>query len=203
MTKPWIARALLAVLVVATCTACGADEKPSADPETTPKATATSTPSATPSTPPKQPRGAYGVTYDIVNWEKYADEPAVLAWKQTTEAASGSLNGKKLIPALRQGTSPSMFKLYFRSLQDGWANGWYVRPVAKIRIQSVESGGRTSKVHVCSWDPSAVFYEKDGSAVGGVKKEWTRQIVGMTLQGARWRVSSVDTPGKCKGVPPP
>jgi hypothetical protein len=206
MTRPWIRCAVLAVLVVASSTACGADKKPSAGPEPTPKATASSTPgpSPTPSTPPEQPRGASGVTYDILNWDEYADDPALLAWKQTTEAASGSMNGKKLLPALRQGTTPSMYKRYLGSVQNGWTSEWHVKPLAKVRVLSAKTRMKKADLQVCVWDPSSVFYEKDNSAVGGdLTQEWSRQKVGMTLQGTQWRVSAIESAGKCKGVPAP
>jgi len=202
MTRPWIRCAALAVLVGASSVACGAEKKPAAEPEPEPSVSASVTPSATPSSPPTQPRGVAGVTYEILNWEKYAADPAVLAWKQTTEAAGASMNTRKVLPALRQGSTPSMFKLYLGNVQDGWANEWHVRPVAKILVQSATTGAKKSTLQVCLWDPSSVFYQKDGSAYDGVKEEWTRQIVGMTVQGTRWRVSSLETPGKCKGVPP-
>lgn len=204
MTRPWIRSVALALAVMATSTACGGDKEPSADPEPTPTSTASSTPTPTPSTPPEQPQGASGVTYDILNWEEFADDPALLAWKQTTEAASGSMNSGKLLPALRQGTTPGMFKLYLRSVQNGWANEWHVKPVAKIRVLSAKTRAKKADLQVCVWDPSSVFYEKNGSAYGGdLTQEWTRQNVGMTLQGTQWRVSEVESPGKCKGVPAP
>jgi hypothetical protein len=204
MSKRWITRAAIAVLVVATSAGCGADEKPSAEPEPTPTASASATPSATPSTPPEQPRGASGVTYDILNWEEYADNAPLLAWKQATEAASGSMNGGKLLPGLRLGTTPSMFKRYYGSVQNGWAAEWHVKPVAKVRVVSAKTRAKKADLQVCVWSPSSSFYEKNGSAVGGdLRQEWTRQKVGMTLQGAHWRVSEIESSGKCKGVPAP
>ena len=51
--------------------------------------------------PPAQPTGAYGVTYEIQNWEQYATDPAVLAWKQTLEGVGGSINSGQVRRAVR------------------------------------------------------------------------------------------------------
>lgn len=208
MSMPWIRCAAAAIALALAATGCGAEEKPSADPEpstssspATPTETASAAPTATP-----QPRSTTGATYDILNWDEYADDPALLAWKKALEAGAGSLARGKLLPGLRENTTPDMFRVYYANVQTGLKEGWQIRPVAHVRAESSRTQGARTTLRLCLWSPTTSLYLKDGSPVGGgsVKKEWNRQVVRVTAAGGRSRVAEVDfDAGICKGVPRP
>src|SRR4051794_36772762 len=105
-----VTSALLVSLLGATSACGGSDE-----PDPTPKATKTA--EATP-TPKAQPKGADGVTYEIQNWDKYADDPVVLAYKSTNEAIGASVNGRTILPAMREGLSKRGLRTYVPSLDE-------------------------------------------------------------------------------------
>lgn len=199
--------AVATALALAT-SGCGGGEKPAADPEpgaSSPSATPSTTASASPAAT-QQPPSSTGTTYDILNWDEYADDPALLAWKQAIEAGTGSLAQGKLLPGLREHTTPAMFRVYYANVATGLEQGWQVKPVAQVRAESSKTRGARTTLRLCLWSPTTSVYLKDGSPVGGgsVKKEWNRQVVRVTSAGGRSRVADVNfNAGICKGVPRP
>ncbi len=197
--------ATVAVLALAT-TGCGGEKKAAADPErsapsssATATATASASASASPTAKP-QPRSTTGATYDILNWDEYADDPAVLAWKKTLESLSGSLLRGKLLPYVRKYTNDKMFRLYTAQLETGLDEGWKIKRVAQVHVES--SRGTTSKrpVQICTWGPTASLFHKDGTPLKPVKPEWSRQMVNAQGAGDRWRISDLKyVAGVCKG----
>jgi len=153
-----------------------------------------------------QPPSTTGSTYDTLNWDEYADDPALLAWKKAIEAGTGSLARGKLLPGLREHTTPEMFRVYYANVATGLEEGWQVKPVAQVWVESTKARGTRTTLRLCLWSPTTSVYLKDGSPVGGgsVKKEWNRQIVRVTQAGGRSRVAEVDfNAGICKGVQRP
>ena len=208
MSKQWIRCAALATAFGLAATGCGAEDKPSADPEpstSSSPATPTETVSASPTAKP-QPSSTTGATYDTLNWDEYADDPALLAWKKALEAAAGSMKQGKLLPGLRENTTPEMFRVYYANVETGLEDGWQVKPVAHVWVESSKARGTKTTLRLCLWSPTTSVYLKDGSPVGGgpIKKEWNRQVVRVTETGGRPRVAEVDfSAGICKGLQRP
>ncbi len=200
--------AAVATALALAASGCGGEQKPAADPEPS-TATPSATPSETASAPPAatpQPTSSTGTTYDILNWDEYADDPALLAWKKAIEAGTGSLARGKLLPGLREHTTPGMFRVYYGNVATGLKEGWQVKPVAQVRAESSKTRGAKTTLRLCLWSPTTSVYLKDGSPVGGgsVNKEWNRQVVRVTSAGGRSRVADVNfNAGICKGVPRP
>jgi hypothetical protein len=208
---PLAAAAVAAVLSVSVG-ACGggSDGETKASPsKATAPAAETSTP-ATPTTPPPppvQPTGAYGVTYEIQNWEQYATDPAVLAWKQTLEAVGGSVNSGKVLGPVASGMSKRALRPYVQSFENAWKGKWTVPSLSKIRIESATpSGPSRTRVIVCEWSPSVNFYDKDVTPVGVSSDEdlaqWGKDTVDMRLKDGRWIIARFDIDGDCPGGPP-
>lgn len=209
MSKAWNRSAVLATVpalaLMTTLAACGGEEKkqPSADDEPTSTPTVTETPSASP-TAAAQPPSTTGATYDILNWAQYADDPAVLAWKKTLEALSGSLLRGKLQPDVRTYTDDKMFRLYSGQVQTGLDEGWTIKRVAQAHVESSRPAGGTRTMRICTWEPTASIYRKDGTPLEPVKDQWSRQIVTAKRSGDQWRLSDLKyEAGVCKGVPRP
>jgi hypothetical protein len=175
--------------------ACGgSDDK--ADPKAT-KTTASPTP-----TTPVQPQGASGVTYDVLNWEDYSEDPAVLAWKTANESIAASLNHGKLLPGTRESLSKDVLRDYLPSLREAWKQHWHVKPVGQARIESASTSASTSKLVVCMWGSSVGFYDKKNAYVGKPENYWRKQNVGLTLSDGRWVLTSFKFNGKCPGGAP-
>ena len=176
--------------------ACGGD-----DDKSDPKPTATESTTAAP-TPEPQPPGADGVTYEILNWAKFADDPAVLAWKTTNEAIGASLNQGKVLPAARAGTSKRVLRAYLPSLQESWKQEWHVRKTGKARVKSARTSSTSSRLVMCVWTPSIGFYDKNNKYVGKPENFWRKQNAKLKLSGDRWVVTSFEYDGKCPGGKP-
>ncbi len=199
--------AAVATALALAATGCGGDDKPSADPK--PKSSSDAAPSeptsASPTATP-QPASTTGSTYDTLNWDEYADDPALLAWKKAIEAAAGSIMGGKLLPGLRENTTPAMFRVYYGNVTTGQKEGWQVKPVTQVWVESSKAQGTKTTLRVCLWSPTSSVYLKDGSPVGGgaVEQQWDRQVVRVTEAGGRSRVADVNfNAGICKGVKRP
>jgi hypothetical protein len=200
--------AVLALAAVLMLGACSEDE-PSAEPAPEPSPTASSSPSppAAPSPTAKpQPRSTTGATYDIVNWSQYSGDPAVLAWKKTLEAAAGSLVRGKLQPGLRGNTTEAMFRVYYRDVSTGLAEGWQVKPVAKVHVESSKARGADRRVlRLCLWTPTSSVYDKNGAPLQPpLVRQWARQSVGVNRVQGDWRVADLEyDAGVCRGIPAP
>ncbi|KQV74947.1 hypothetical protein ASC61_08015 [Aeromicrobium sp. Root344] len=179
--------------------ACGSDDD-KADPKPT-KTTASPTP-----TTPVQPKGADGVTYEIQNWDAYADDPAVLAWKQAVEGVAGSTNARKVLPSMRQGLSKSVLRTYVASIKQAWKGDWHVDKVGDAKVQSVRTSGNQARMVVCVWNPTTVYYDKNNKPIGDPSRAelstWARQKVTMRLTGGHWIMTAFKYSGKCPGGAP-
>jgi hypothetical protein len=137
-----------AVVLLSGLSACGgsddkADPKPAA--------------SATPTTP-VQPKGELGVTYDIQNWDTYADDPAVLAYKKTNEAVSASGNARRVLPAMREGLSRPLLRQYVATLNTVWKHRWHFLEEGSATVRSASSTSSRARLVMCEWKPSFAFY---------------------------------------------
>ena len=148
---------------------------------------------------PVQPKGADGVTIDIQNWDAYADDPVVLAWKTANEAIGASLNQGKVLAAARNGMGKDVLRSYLPSLREGWKQDWHVKAVGKVRIQSARTSVSDSQLVVCMWGSSIGFYDKKNKYVGKPENFWRKQNVKLTLSGNRWVLTSFEFDGKCPG----
>jgi hypothetical protein len=194
--------ALLAALMVC-LSACGGEAKPKADPGPSPSQTPTPTPSATPSpTAATQPQGQHGVTVKILNWDQYADEPAVLAAKQRFEDLQASVNIGKLVPGLLGKLTGQARAELPPALQQAQANHLRTRKLGYWRVRSVRNEGATSTVVFCAWRPSVDFYQANGKPYGTIAREWKRSTTVLRRSGAAWKLSKLDVDGTCPGGPP-
>ena len=141
-------------------TGCGGEKKASADPEPSApssSATASATASASPTAKP-QPRGSSGATYDILNWSEYADDPAVFAWKKRIEAMSGSLLRGKLQPDVRKYTTDEMFRSSASQVENALDDGWTVKRVAQVHVESSKTKGNKATLRLCLWSPTTSLF---------------------------------------------
>jgi hypothetical protein len=190
----------LAALLVC-LSACGGEAKPKADPGPSPSQTPT--PSATPSpTPATQPQGQHGVTVKILNWDKYADEPAVLAAKQRFEDLQASLNIGKLVPGLLGNLAGQARAELPPAVQQAQANNLRTRKLGYWRVRSVRNEGATSTVVFCAWRPSVDFYQSNGKPYGTIAQEWKKSAAVLRKSGDVWKLSKLDVNGTCPGGPP-
>lgn len=173
--------------------ACGGSDGDKADP----KPTKTTTSAA-----PVQPSGASGVTYDIENWGEYADDPAVLAYKQATEALSGSINAGKVLPAMRRSIGKPQLREFTATLQAAWKKKWHVPDRGSASVQSVTKTSSGARLVMCEWKPSFAFHYKNAKAVGTDDRWWDKVVVTMKSVSGRWILSSVKVSGKCPGGAP-
>ncbi len=192
-----IARAaLLALAGLLAVSACGTgSESPAAS---------RSSSAARPSAPPEQPRGAYGVTYEIQNWTEHADDPAVLAWKQIEEAISSAVNNDKLPDFVRDRVPAEILTNVEQNLDSARGRGFFNQKVAKVRIESAETTGDEAELVVCGWVPSTDLYQEDGTLYGqtGDAKTWRRTLVGMSAGPNGWAIASLEEDGTCPGAAP-
>jgi hypothetical protein len=192
----------LAALIVC-LSACGGEAKPKADPDPSPSQTSSPTPSATPSpTPATQPQGQHGVTVKILNWDKYADDPAVLAAKQRFEDLQASVNLGKFVPGLLGNLVGQARAELPSALQQAKANNLMTRKVGYWRVRSVRNQGATSTVVFCAWRPSVDFYQSNGKPYGTIAHEWKKSTAVLSKSGDSWQLSKLDVNGTCPGGPP-
>jgi hypothetical protein len=195
--------ATLVAVIVLSLTGCGGEDKPKTGPA--PSATQTRStplPSATPTpTPAAQPKGKYGVTVQITNWDKYADRPAVLAAKQIFEAVQASGNRGKYVPGLLVRLTGPARAAFTSGLQQAWADHLKVKQKGYWRVRSVTKNGATSTVVICAWRPSVDLYQSNGKPYGTIAREW-KKTTAVLREGGGWKLHSFDTDGACPGAPP-
>jgi hypothetical protein len=191
-----VASVALAALLLG-LSACGGSED-KADPEPT-KTTASPTPTPT---MPVQPKGADGVTYDILNWDKYADDPVVLAYKKTNEALNASINRGKVLPDARRGVTKARLRKFVANLQIAKKNDWHLPSVAKVKVRTSNVTGAKAVVTMCVWRPTIVVYDKANKVVGKLDVWWDREVTKLTKSGDRWVMTARETKGKCSGGAP-
>jgi hypothetical protein len=208
MKRQWLATAAAVVVLSCGLAACSgsSDDKPDAAPAKTSSAPAsTPTPAPAPTTPP-QPQGANGVTYEIQNWDQYATDPAVLAWKQTQEAIAASANQGKVLEPMRAGLSKRALRDYVESIQQAWDGDWHVEATGKVRIESASTTGDRATFVACLWAPTTAFLRKNGLAVGADTAKdaevWQKQNVQMAMRDGRWLITKFEYDGECSGGAP-
>ena len=151
-----------------------------------------------------QPAGKYGVTYDFLNWDEYAENPAVVAAKPIIEAGNASLNHKRVLPGVREGVSPSLFKQVVTTYRRGWPEDWFHKPVGHVRVEKAVMKPRRATLTLCLWDPDTQYLLKNGRAVDPpLRQVWRRQVYAMSWPGTTWRIDAVKPKGFCRGLPPP
>ncbi|MEX0428588.1 hypothetical protein AB3X52_13235 [Nocardioides sp. DS6] len=195
----------LAAALTLALTACGGDPsaKPSTSPSSSPSTSTTSSaPSSTapsPTGPPAQPKGKYGVTVDILNWDKYATDPVVLAAKQVNEGVQGSINRGRLVPGLlgRAG-SEDVRQLMVTAVQTAASNRYHVdrRLVARVAKRK----GATATL--CFWMPSYDYRKPNGNLYQGPENYWGRYEMTFKKVGGTWKLTKVSGNGRCAGGAP-
>ncbi len=195
MRRQSLAAGVAVAALLLSLSACGgSDDK--ADPKPT-KTTASPTP-----TTPVQPKGADGVTYDVLNWETYADDPVVTAYKVTNEAISASINGRKVLPGLRAGVDKAYLRKTVDNMKFVEKKDWHVPSTASVKVDDVSTSGTSAALTACVWRPSYLYQDKNDKVVGSPDKWWDKQITKFTKSGERWVLSSVELKGKCPGGAP-
>lgn len=167
-----------------------------ADPKAT-KATSSPTPTTL-----AQPKGAHGVTVDIQNWDKYADDPAVLAYKQASEATGGSMNKHKLVPGITRILSKPVLRLVSANVANGKKNRWSVPKVAYVKLESSRTSGSEARLVTCEWAPSTDVRDRNGKLLGDVKREWRKYSVKLTSKSDTWVLQPIKQIGTCPGGAP-
>lgn len=196
MSRHLLVTSVLLVSLLGGMSACGGgDDEPDSKPKASKTAAATPTPKA-------QPQGADGVTYEIQNWDKYADDPVVLAYKTTNEAIGASINGSTILPAMREGLSKRGLRTYVPSLDMAKKRKFHVLPLGKVKISSVTTKGSSARLVVCAWVPSVNYYDKNGKAVDNAAKKWLKQNIGMRSRSGTWVLDTIKFSGNCKGGAP-
>jgi hypothetical protein len=209
VTRQWLATGAALVALSSVLAACsgGSDDEPKADPSKTATSSAPepTTPAPAP-TPAAQPQGANGVTYEIQNWDEYASDPAVLAWKQTIEGFAGSIGAGKVLEPVRAGMAKRVLRDYVRSFDQATDNNWHVEPVAKVKVESAETTADRSRLVVCLWAPSTAFIKENGEPAGDSTAEdikvWSKQNLDMVSKDGRWVISTFKYDGECSGGAP-
>jgi hypothetical protein len=184
----------VAALLLGLSACGGSDDK--ADPKPT-KTTASPTP-----TTPVQPKGVDGVTYDVLNWETYAKDPVVTAYKTTNEAYTASINKRMVLPALRQGVDKSFLRKIVGDMKFVKQKGWHLPDEVIVKVRTVQTTGKKAVLTMCVWRPSNGYYDKNDKVVGTNDRWWDREISRLTESGDRWLITSVDIKGKCPGGAP-
>jgi hypothetical protein len=142
------------------------------------------------------------VTVDVQNWEEYAHDPAVLAWKQATEGINASANARKILPALRAGLSKELERKYVKNVGVAWTNDWHVSAVTRVKVLRSRPLGSHTQLVVCAWVPSETFRKKGGATVIKPDQTWGRKTIEVTPVGGSWVVTSIVSKGTCPGGAP-
>ena len=186
-------------------TACGGGD-PSAQSSTSPSSSpSTSAPTSTapsPTGPPAQPKGKYGVTVDILNWDKYATDSAVLAYKRAAEAFQGSANLGHLAPGFTQSFAKPMQRKLVSGLQFGWTHHLHMPKTVKARVVASRSRGATTTVVDCAWGPTYGYYDSHDKWYGTPERYWLRESWTLRKVGGQWKVTAGKSAGKCAGGAP-
>ena len=107
---------------------------------------------------------------------------------------------------VRRYTNDKMFRLSADQVQRALDEGWRIKRVAQVHVESSKTKGNKSTLRLCLWSPTTSLFEKDGKPVGAVKvdQQWDRQIATVNKSGNRWRLSEVNIEDQaCKGIPWP
>ncbi|KQY55772.1 hypothetical protein ASD11_14795 [Aeromicrobium sp. Root495] len=154
-------------------------------------------------TPELQPEGADGVTWKVDNWEQHASDPAVLAWKQLSEALSASVNRRRLVPAVTSLASKKTLRPIIENVRFAWSHDLHVRPTALSHVVRADRRGSKVRLLTCSWATSVNYYDADGTYYGGPAEErWIKDAWTVEPVDGRWVVTSMDRSGRCRLDPP-
>ncbi|GAA2084952.1 hypothetical protein GCM10009821_28010 [Aeromicrobium halocynthiae] len=181
------------LLTIAGCTG-GGDTEPTPEPEPT---------ETTPTGPPPQPEGADGVTWEIQNWDEYAEDEAVLAYKEWSEAISASVNTGELLPRARELASREVLDVYLDQLRFAEDNDLRSQARTLVRIARSESEAGTSTVVACIWSKSAELVTADGDYFSDEEPRWARQVAKVETDAEAPVLTEVDFDGNCRGEEPP
>ena len=192
MNRPRTLAPLALCLVLATGACSGGDE-PEAKPT---KTSASPTP-----TVPVQPQGEFGVTYDVGNWDDYADDqeklPVILAYKNVIEAAHGSVNQGKLLPQVRASMTRAGQRQVLPVLRRALSNKWTLPAKAEGRVLSVRGSGSTRTLTMCEVMKSISYLKPDGNFV--VKPQGSKQtVIKLSKTGSVWKFSGVKLGKSCQ-----
>ncbi len=193
-------RQLLVIGVAATLffgvSACSGRDGDKAAPKPT-KTTASPKPTA-----PAQPKGAYGMTVDIENWDAHADDPAVLGYKKAAEASGGSMNQHKLVPGATKVLSKPVLRIVSGNVANGKRLRWSVPAVAHIKVVSSRTRGSEARLVTCQWAPSTDVLDRNGKLLGKVKREWRKYSIKLKLKAGEWVLQPIKQVGTCPGGAP-
>ncbi|MEX0428589.1 hypothetical protein AB3X52_13240 [Nocardioides sp. DS6] len=142
------------------------------------------------------------MTVDILNWDKYATDPVVLAYKQAVEAFQGSANMGKLAPGFTDLFAASMHSSLVSSLEFGWHNKLHMPVTAKFRIASVKTHGHRASLTSCAWGPSYGYYDKQNKWYGPAQHYWLRFSTNLRNAQGSWKITGTKSTGKCQGGAP-
>lgn len=182
--------AALAVLLSACSGSSDADES---ETSATPEPTAT-TPSVAP-----QPVGAHGVTYRIRNWDEYATDPVVLAYKKAYEGVIASANDKKIYPELRNGYTTKGLRDQLPGIKQAWPDDWSLPSEALAVIQDVKTSGTRATVTACVWGESNDYRDAKGAFIDpSIVRRWNRRVGMLVKSGDTWKIDVRKTTGTCK-----
>ena len=176
--------------------ACGSNDE--ADPKPT-KITTSASPT---STTPTQPMGADGVTYEIQNWNRYATDPVVLAYKTTNEAYTASINQRKVLPAFKRGVSNNFLRKVVGDMKFVEKKGWHLPDEVVVKVRTVRTTGTKAVLTMCVWRPSNSYYDEKNKVVGPTERWWDHETTRLSQSGGRWILTKVDIKGKCPGSAP-
>jgi hypothetical protein len=190
-----VANVVLTALLLS-ATACGASEGTKTPTPT--KATTSPTSSL-----PVQPQGSDGVTYDVLNWTDYAQNPIVGAYKVTNEAYTASINRHKVLPGLREGVDRALLRKIGDDIAFVKKKRWHLPPIVTVRVRSVRTTASKAVLTMCVWRPSNSYYGDNDKIVGPPENWWDNEISTFANSGGRWVLTSVDIKGRCPGGAPP
>lgn len=140
------------------------------------------------------------MTYKIQNWDKYATNPAVLAWKQASEALAASTNAGKVLPSLRKNVNKATLREYVAAVNYSSKHKLVVPATGKVKVVSAVVDGRTAKLKTCLCAPTISVRTKGSDDADS--KYWYKETVEVRLSGGRWIVTSQIDKGRCGGGAP-
>lgn len=181
------------MLAIAGCTGGG-----EADPRPAPEPT-----EATPTGPPPQPEGADGVTWEIQNWDEYAEDEAVLAWKQFNEAVAASITNGEFLPAARDLSTAEVLADYSGSVDFAAANDYRSQRTTDVSIVDSTTDSGVATVVACVWSKSVELVASDGEYVSDEDPQWLRQEADVELGSDSPVVTRVEYEGTCDDDEPP
>lgn len=196
------AAVIAATLLATTLAGCGEEStSAAADPESTPATSATPASPASPTpTAESQPRGAHGVTFQIVNWDDYADDPVVNAWKKTIEAFYGSVNAREPNEEFLRRTAGDQRRMWVGNINYARERDLVGPAVMKGRVVSVEVVGRKATLVGCDLRQTTNFRPRGEKYTDGERgfHKMTNTFV-RRGKGAdqRWVMTDSEPGGRC------